>query len=180
MVGPTHHWRRGALWAAAVSVAIGALSLAHAQSMSMTVKSGKVGMIQGDMVAKGLEGRIEVSALSYALPAGAAGEIITVTTPFGRHLPLLLQAYSINDILSDVVIDIQRPFTPGVGPSAIGLTKAQTIVLRNARVAAIRMSETGPTPAAVSRGRMEIDFRFGSIEITHNPGGITSLREPGR
>jgi type VI secretion system Hcp family effector len=167
---------RAALVAAAAGVAISAFGLAHAQSMNMTVKSSRIGTIQGDMVAKGAEGRIEVMALSYALPAGPAGEIITVTTPFGRHLPMLLEAHTRNDVLSDVVIEIMRP----AGPTSLGggvFAKAQTITLKNARVSGLRMSETGPTPAAASRGRMEIDFRFGSIEITHAAGGITTLRE---
>jgi type VI secretion system secreted protein Hcp len=143
----------------------------------MHVHAQKQGEIKGDVTAKGYEGWIEVDDASYAvvsprdLATGQASgkrqhKPVSVTTPTGKHTPLLFEAVVTNEILQ-VTIDFFLTTASAKGSG----TPAFTIELTNAALAGFDFNEQSGNDGFL---RDRYEFTFQKIELTWAKGGISA------
>lgn len=167
------------------TVLIAALLLQPCQaalSSYMRVTGAVQGEIQGGVITRGREGSIEVISLEHQIisprdPATgqATGKrqhgTVKITKELDKSSPLLHQAMSTNEKLTNVTIQFWRA-NPATGQEI----QHYTVTLINASVSSIRLWKPNTKdPAAVSFPDMEeIQFTYQQIIWTWVDGGITS------
>lgn len=144
----------------AVAVLLSAVPAYAAMNVYVTIKGSKQGQIKGDSTS----GQIKLvsvtreSPTATAMPTGRRmHSTITIVKEIDRATPLLGQAMSTHETLSDVEIT----FTGG----AAGAKTAQKIVLTNAVILSVRKSG----------GNEQITLDYQTIEVTYAKGGKTAM-----
>ena len=126
----------------------------------MTIESSRQGQIKGDAMS----GQIRLVSVTRDTPMAAAmptgrrmHSTITITKEIDKATPLLAQAASTHEPLSEVVITFE-------GASG-GAKTAQKIVLTNATILYVRKSG----------GNEMITFDYQAIDVTYTHGGKTAM-----
>ncbi len=167
------------------SILIAALLLQPCQaalSAYMRVTGAAQGEIQGGVTQKGREGSIEVISLEHqiisprdpasGLPTGKRQHgTVKITKELDKSSPLLHQAMTNNENLTNVTIQFWRP--NGATGQEI---QHYTVTLINASVSSIRLwkPNTKDPSAASSPDMEEIQFTYQRIVWTWVDGGISS------
>ena len=168
--------------AAALALALPAQAELNAY---LSVKGQKQGDIKGSVTQKGREGRIMVIAMDHTVmsptdPASglATGRTmhkpLTIIKEIDRSSPLLHNALSSNENLTDVVLEFWQP--PKVGTGSGAEVQYYTIALKNARVTGIHqvMPNNKNPDLARYAAYEEVAFTYDSITWTWTDGGITA------
>ena len=143
-----------------VAVLLPAVPAYAAFDAYMTIKGSKQGQIKGDAMSDQIR-LVSVARdtpMAAAMPTGwRMHSTITITKEIDRASPMLAQAASTHETLSDVEIT----FTGG----ASGAKTAQKIVLTNAVILYVRKSG----------GNELITFDYQTIDVTYTHGGKTAM-----
>jgi len=142
----------------------------------MHVNGQKHGEIKGDVTAKAYEGWMEVEDVSYAVVSPrdiATGQAtgkrqhkpLQVTTPTGKHTPLLFDAVVTNETLQ-VTLEFFLTTASAKGSAS----PAFTIELTNAALAEFDLNEQSGKDGFL---RDRYEFTFQKIELTWAKGGIS-------
>jgi type VI secretion system secreted protein Hcp len=143
-----------------VAVLLSAMPAYAAFDAYMTIKGSKQGQIKGDAMSDQIR-LVSVARdtpMATAMPTGRRmHSTITITKEIDRASPMLAQAASTHETLSDVEIT----FVGG----ASGSKTAQKIVLTNATILYVRKSG----------GNEQITFDYQTIDVTYAHGGKTAM-----
>jgi type VI secretion system secreted protein Hcp len=148
----------------------------------LTLKGTKSGEIKGSVTQKGREGSILVFSYQHEMQtpvdskSGAAtGKmqhgLFKITKELDKSSPLLLRAWSSNEILSELTLRFWEP-------SKAGGAEVQhfTVKLTNARIVSIKSSLPNTKDAELVKLPIseEISFTYQKIEWTWTDGGVTT------
>jgi type VI secretion system secreted protein Hcp len=174
--------RLGSIFFAACLATATVLPASIAEAANTTylkLKGAKQGDIKGSVTQKGLEGAIEVIAVSHeiSVPTSVPGgkqvtgrrqhAPLVITKELDRSTPLLYKVMTTAERLSQVELTVY-------GPSEKGMSKPlYTVRLTDATISKIRAVTRGEGDAA--REVSEVSFTYKTIEWTWNDGGITAM-----
>jgi len=149
----------------------------------LSIKGTKQGLIKGDVTAKGREGTIALTAVSFQIatpfdqasgaPTGKRQhQPLTITKLVDKTSPLLFQALVTNETLADVTIALWETSADGSGKEK----QYYTITLTDARIVGVMFTSPNtldPTKVTMSPSE-EVRFTYQKIAWTWVEGGITA------
>ena len=141
-----------------VAVLLSAVPAYAAFDAYMTIKGSKQGQIKGDAMSDQIRlvNVVRDTPMATAMPTGRRmHSTITITKEIDKASPMLFQALSTNEVLSEVVINFE-------GASG-GAKTAQKIVLTNATILSVRKAG----------GNELITLDYQAIAVTWTDGGKT-------
>jgi type VI secretion system secreted protein Hcp len=141
-----------------VAVLLSAVPAYAAFDAYMTIKGSKQGQIKGDAMSDQIRlvNVVRDTPMATAMPTGRRmHSTITITKEIDKASPMLFQALSTNEVLSEVVINFE-------GASG-GAKTAQKIVLTNATILSVRKAG----------GKEILTLDYQNIEVTWTDGGKT-------
>jgi type VI secretion system secreted protein Hcp len=142
-----------------IAVLLSAVPAYAAIDAYMTIKSSKQGGIKGDSMSDQIRlvNVVRDSPMSAAMPTGRRmHSTITITKEIDKSSPMLAQAASTHEPLSEVAIT----FVGG----ASGAKTAQKIVLTNAVILSVRKAGNNE----------QVTFDYQGIDVHYAKGGVTA------